>query len=140
MFDALKFVGDRNSGKRVDDAEAADFQLFNALMTISMDERMLKHVVALNTREFSHLPSEIQAKLFNGFNNRDITVNWCRAKTSLIAEREAFIEKAMKVYDSSYNTIVECIRHGLIDRNYVEEKYAYKFELKAPKTVVPKKG
>lgn len=139
-FDALEFVANRNAGLKVSEQEIMDFLPYNAFQAISMDARFIKQVTALNTIEFSKLPKEAQAKIFNGFNNRGINVTWCRAKAADNAAKEKFIEKAMTIYKMPYNTVVECMRHGLLDINYIEETYACQYEGRVIKTRKPSNG
>lgn len=131
MFDPFEFVANRNAGMKVSDQECMEFVQYNAMQAISMDPRYRNMVVALNTVETSHLPKDIQAKLCNGFNGRAIDTRWCRAKTSDIAARDKFIDKVVAVYGIPYNDAMENIRHGLINRQYVEEAYAIRFEGRA---------
>ena len=122
-FNAFTFLNNRIEKLPLSDAEIGEFKAYNVLQSLSMDRRYIKIANGLNNTNFTKLPLELQAKMFKALGGMQVDNRWCRAKTEVLAARDAFINKVMVVYDMSHNSAWANVRADVIDRKYVEEAY-----------------
>ena len=98
-FDWVRFMEERRNGLPVSEMDKNEFQVYNVVQAISMDQRYRKIAHELNEISFSHLPKDIQAITLQGMNRVPIDIRWSRVKTGSLKEREERIERAMRVFN-----------------------------------------
>lgn len=127
-FDWVRFMEERRNGLPVSEMDKNEFQVYNVVQAISMDQRYRKIAHELNEISFSHLPKDIQAITLQGMNRVPVDIRWSRVKTGSLKERDERIERAMRVFNMSHNDVVYAMKYGLIDDAAVEEKYYRLFD------------
>lgn len=127
-FDPFRFLEERRNGLPVTELDKDEFQLYNVVQAISMDQKMRKVAHELNELSFSHLPRDIQAMAIQGLNRVHMDTRWCRAKGTAIKEKKEQLDHIMKVTGLSNNDVVHTMRYGLFDLDKIEERYIRVFE------------
>lgn len=134
MFDREKFIMDRNLGQPMTEEDIDNFDTYMAILTISMTPNLYREGVSLNTTDFTKLTKKVQAKVMQGFNGKHLNNGWLKAPAAAIADRDAYKQRVMKLYDTDGHTAEFMIQQNDLDRKVVDELYAYKFEGIAPKS------
>lgn len=127
-FDPFRFLEERKHGLPVSELDKDEFQLYNVVQAISMDQNMRRVAHEFNELSFSHLPRDIQAMAMQGLNRVRMDTRWCRAKGSAIKEKKDQVDHVMKVTGLSHNDVVHTMRYGLFDMDKIEEQYIRVFE------------
>lgn len=131
-FDHAKFIKDRIDGKPMGNDDIAEHDTYAALYSLSMTPSLYKSIMALNTIEFSRLPTSIRAKVMNAFNGKKLNTGYLRAYPSEIASVDKLRNQVMEVYDTSVSSANFMILHNEIDPVAVAEAYEYKVNGKMP--------
>ena len=127
-YDPFRFMDERQAGKLVSESDCNKFQMFNTCRYLSMNPNMRKCVQILNDLQAQKLPKDLQARAFNAFNGMRLNLRWCRAKTETVREKDEFIEKAMAITGMTKNCVKAALRHGIVNKEWIEEAYMKKYE------------
>lgn len=127
MFNRSKFIEDRVANREMTEEDIANFDTFMALKSASMNPRLYKICKLLNTIEFTKLDKFVQAKVFEGFNGKNLTDCWFRADSSYIASKDELHKRIMKLLNTDGNTATFIMRNNEVDVDDVNELYDYKF-------------
>ena len=131
-FDHEQFILDRIAGRKMTMSDIAEHDTYAAIYSLSMTPSIYKSLMAINTIEFTRLPTKVRAKVMEAYNGKKLNTGYLRANPKEIAAVNKLRTQVMAVYETSASSAESMIRNGEIDAALVNDIYEYKVNGKIP--------